>query len=383
MIITFPIASFAEAAKAVRKTSGASSDIEIYDHARLQATKTGLTLTMSDLDIEARATIDCESPGDCLAAIPRAVLEFFIARQGVGEAMGTLEFDSDMRGVIARHGKARLTMPILHGEDFYLLDVGKPDWSLTIRAHEFCDALRRCEKAVGDDINRPMLHGPFLHQAEGALRMVASDSHRLHLVMIDDPSLTGALPPRNGTLPGIIIPPRTVKEILRILAGDESEVTVSGTARMMAIEATRIRIASKLIDATYFEYTRVIPPLPAPHVSVSTEALLRAVDGVLVVPQRDMKGKVEAIRTVRMTIQGGTVELFATGNAGDARDEVEIVNDGVPEGTQIMFHAQFLRDALDAARAKQVTIHPPAAIGQFFHVAGSEGATFVIGQRRL
>ncbi|TIN84326.1 hypothetical protein [Mesorhizobium sp.] len=384
MTVRFNVTAFAEAAKAIRNVPGGTREIDIYDHARLHATKKkGMTLTMSDLDVEARVSLACETDAEVLAAIPRAVLEFFIAREGSGEETGTLDFDADMKAVVARHGKARLSMPILKGEDFYLIDAPRPDWSLTLRAHELCGVLKRCEKALGTDVNRIMLHGPFLHQLDG-IKLIGSDSSRIHIIDVDDPALTGSLPTRDGTeLPGVIIPPKTVKEILRIFGGDESELRLSGTGRVLMIEGVSIRIASKLIDATYFDYPRLIPARPDAHVTIASDALTRAMDGLLVVPKNDAKGRRETSRTIRLTVRAKSIELFAKGDAGDAEDEIEADNDGVPDGTFMTFDARFLRDVIEAAGTPKIALHPPADFAMPFHVAAGDGCAFIIGQRRM
>ncbi|MER8786846.1 hypothetical protein NKH71_03095 [Mesorhizobium sp. M0983] len=381
-MIKFSVAGFAEAAKAIRNIPGASREIEILDHARLHARKGQMTLTMSDLDIEAHVTFPCEVKGEVLAAVPRAVLEFFIARTG-GDDAGTLDFDADMKQVVARHGKGRVTMQILPGSDFYLIETTKFDWTMKLRAHELCEVLRRCEKALSADLNRIMLHGPFLHQRDG-LKLIGADGHRVHVIDLDGPEMTGDLPQRNtDILPGIIVPPKTAKEIQRIFSGDESEITVSGTDRLLVIEAEHLRIASKLIDATYIDYPRMVPQRTESRIVVSADALGRALDGLLVVPKSDAKGKRETVRTVRITMREDAIELFARGDGGDAEDAVEITNEGVKDGTEITFAANFLRDAIEAAGAKQIAIHPPADFGMPFHITGAEGAMFVIGQRRM
>ncbi|MBZ9705376.1 hypothetical protein LB543_01360 [Mesorhizobium sp. ESP7-2] len=381
MTVKFKVSAFAEAAKAVRNVPGATREIDILDHALLRAGKKQMTLTMSDLDVEARATLDCEAGKDVLAAIPRAVLEFFIAREGSGEDAGTLEFDAGMQAVVARHGKARLTMQILKGEDFFLIDPPKTDWSLTLRANELCDVLKRCEKALGQDANRYMLHGPFLHINDG-LKLIGTDSSRIHIIDIDDPDLTGELPRRGEIMPGVILPPKTVKEILRIFSGDESELKLSGTDRLMLVEADRLRIASKLIDASYVDYPRMMPARAEARVLIASDALLRAMDGLLVVPKSDTKGKRETSRAIRLTVRDSHVELFAKGDTGDADDQIPAANEGVADGTAMTFDARFLRDAIEAANAKQIALHPPADFGMPFHIAAGEGAAFVIGQRR-
>ena len=150
---------------------------------------------------------------------------------------------------------------------------------------------------------------------------------------------------------------------------------------MMVIEAERVRLASKLIDATYFDYPRVVPPRTETRAMVSGEALKRAMDGLLVAPKTDAKGKREAVRAIRMTLRDDAIELFTRGDTGDADDSVPARVEG--ESFEITFAAKFLRDVIDAAGAAEIAIHAPAEFGMPFQIVGSEGATFVIGQRRL
>jgi DNA polymerase-3 subunit beta len=141
---------------------------------------------MSDLDIEACATIPCEGAAT-IAAIPRAVLEFFIARDGQGDDAGTLDFDAEMKTVVARQGKGRLTMPVLPGADFFLIGAGAQDWSFQIRANELIELLRTCVKAM--DETRHYIQGVLLHVTDSELRACATDGHRVHAIGIDAPEL--------------------------------------------------------------------------------------------------------------------------------------------------------------------------------------------------
>ena len=178
-MIKFSVAAFAEASKVVINIPGTASGIDILNHARIEAERNSLTITVSDLDIEARVTVECEADAAHLVAVPRAVLEFFIARAGMGDDPGTLAFNADMTEVTARHGKARLTLSMLPGDAFFTMNPGEAEWSFAMRAHELCEALRRTEKALGTDANRIMLHGPFLHRVDGALKLIGADGSRV------------------------------------------------------------------------------------------------------------------------------------------------------------------------------------------------------------
>lgn len=387
MKIAFNLAAFVEAGRALSRIPPSSAKLDILDHARLDAAGGKLTITMSDLDMEGAATVACEGD-DGMAAIPRAVLEFFAVRSGAAPETATLEFDDGMKNVVGRHGAARITMPIMLGSDFPLLSAVKPSWSIKLRAHVLCRALKRTEKAVATNETQLSLLGAFLHQVGDALLMIGADGGRLHLVDLDAATLTGELPrPTNAPAPGVMIPTRAIREIQSMFSDDESEVEVSGTDGMLTVAGSQLRITSKLIDAVYLDYIgRILGPFSRPdaYVSVSTEHLLRALDGLTKVPKTEAKGKRVAARVVA-TIEASEIVLTTAGDAGDAEDRIAIENHGVAPRTVLAFHPLFLRDALAAADAKTVTIHPSDQVGMPFHIANPNdaAATIMVGQRRL
>ncbi|WP_027037907.1 DNA polymerase III subunit beta [Mesorhizobium ciceri] len=355
-MIKFSVAAFAEAAKAIRNIPGGSRNIEILDHARLEVARKKLTLTMSDLDIEACATIPCEGSA-IVAAIPRAVLEFFISRDGSGDDAGTLTFADDMKTVVARQGKGRLTMPILPGADFFLIGAGETDWSMAIRANELVDLLRTCEKAM--DETRHYIQGVLLHVTDSELRGAATDGHRVHVIGVDAPELQGDFRQRDGgSYRGVTIPDRTVKELVRIFDGDESEVTIAGTAAIITVEAQAIRVTSKLIDGTFPEYNRLMQAPGEFRICVPAKALDAAIGRLLVLPRKDGKGKAETARPIRMTPVDGGLRLEIKGNDADAEDLIDCEVEGA--GEPIVVNCRYIRDALAAAGGSKVTFAPCA-----------------------
>ncbi|KQU77739.1 hypothetical protein ASD12_18235 [Mesorhizobium sp. Root102] len=384
-MIKFSVAAFAEAAKAIRNIPGGSRNIEILDHARLEVAKKKLTLTMSDMDIEACATIACEGSAT-LSAIPRAVLDFFIARdgsfsgQGGGDDAGTLDFDAEMKTVVARCGKGRLTMPVLPGSDFFLIGAGAQDWSFQIRANELVDLLRTCEKAM--DETRHYIQGVLLHVTDSELRGAATDGHRVHVIGVDAPELQGDFRPRDGGYRGVTIPDRTVKELIRIFDGDESEVTIAGTAAIITIEAEAIRVTSKLIDGTFPEYNRLMQAPGAFRISVPAKALDAAIGRLLVLPRKDGKGKAETARPIRMTPVDGGLRLEIKGNDSDAEDLIDCEVEG--SGEPIVVNCRYIRDALAAAGGSKVTFAPCAdnPVGVRM-LPDSERSSFLLMQMRF
>lgn len=392
MKISFATAALAEAARAIGRIPSASVKMDILDHARLEAGGGKMSLTMSDLDMEGNVILDCAGDG-ILAAIPRAVLDFFVLRAEAGDAEGMLEFtvrDGEAHDVTARAGRARLTMPVLRADAFPLLASFEPQWSFVIRAHELCAALRRIERAMLPGDPTFWKDGAFLHESEAGVSVISTDGSRLHIVDFDAPVLTGAMPPQRGRngddgVRGIILPGRAVKEVLRIFGDDESEITVAGNGNMATVSGASIRIASKLIDAPFFggmDYRKVVPPRPQASIGVAGEHLARAIRSLLVVPKTEAKGKKASVRGISISVAGSTLVLRTRGDVGDSEEVVDAEPDGVDDGLRLHLDARHMTDAIDAVGAARVAIHPPEDLGKPFHVSGADGATILIGQRR-
>lgn len=375
--ISFDNAAFAAAAKAVRGIADTSLKFDMASHARIDVGGGRMRLTVSNFDQEATATIDCA--GEAVAAIPFAMVDFFAGRDA-GD--GTIEFDDAMRQAVARHGRARLSMGILPGDDFPLMAQREETWSFPIRAHHFASMLARCEKAMErTSSGRLFLEGTFLNQRENHLWLTASDAHRLHAVSSDD--VETALPLASGSdIPGIIIPARAVKEILRIWSGDESEVRVCGSAKTITVEGSALRLGSKLLDAVYIDYPRFIVEPGEGVAEVDTAALLRAIDAVLLVPKTEGKGGTAKLRAVRLSFAEDGISVYAKGDIGEAEDVVAAEIDGMA-GKEITCVAAYLKDAAHAADAPKIRIRAPAPGVPFFRIEGRDDAIVVVGQRRL
>lgn len=385
MNVTFELPAFTEAARAIKPLPGGAAGaagIAIYNHAWMKAASGKLTLAMSNLDQEARADIDCGG-GDVAALLPMAVLEFCLARTGEGEA--SLEFDEDLQRVVARHGKARLTMPILRAEDFYLMDLRPGDqWSLSVRAAELARDLERVQLAASTIAAQPHMQGVFLHRSDDAMMLAATDGGRIHAAALGDATLDGALPQANADdPPGVILPNRMIKEFVRLFGDDQSEVTLRGTRNMVVVEGARLRLASKLVEGVFPPWNKVVPQRPDASIGVDAAALGKAISAVLVEDRTDAKGKRVAGRKIKLTVGDEMLTVEAKGDTGNAEDSIAIDNQGVEQGVWMQFNADFLRDAFEAAGNGRQRLYPPPQIGMPVHVAAESGneGVIVVGQQ--
>jgi DNA polymerase-3 subunit beta len=60
-------------------------------------------------------------------------------------------------------------------------------------------------------------------------------------------------------MPGIIVPRKTVLDVVKLLEGEEGEVEIALSASKIRFTVGNLVLTSKLIDGTFPDYERVIP----------------------------------------------------------------------------------------------------------------------------
>lgn len=209
-----------------------------------------LVIAGTDLDIEARVTTDATTTGDLAVTIcPRLARMILQGGDGTTSITATgdqIAFTNGDIGATFNHLIPVEDWPVLIPDDADLTEVAE------IGESDLHRALTQVAPCISTEKTRYYLNGAFLTVQDGHLRMVSTDGHRL--AIYDLP----ATPWADST----ILPTRTVKLLQsRLRAGGNSAVRVSGIgATHLIFDGPDWRIASKLIDGTFPDYTRVLPP---------------------------------------------------------------------------------------------------------------------------
>jgi DNA polymerase III subunit beta len=144
------------------------------------------------------------------------------------------------------------------------------------------------------------------------------------------------LPEGAGSIPGVIVPRKTVMEIRKLIdeAADRIEVGLSETKVRFGFDA--VTVTSKLIDGTFPDYERVIPTGNDKVLEVDSKIFASAVDRVATI-------STEKSRAVKLSIDRGNLVLSATSpEAGSATEELEVSYDSSP--LEIGFNSRYLLD---------------------------------------
>lgn len=308
--------------------------IPILTNLKLTAEGARLTVYGTDLDIEATAACAAEIAAPGATTVPAATLHDIVRKLPDGD----IAIELAGTGLQVRAGRSRFTLSVLAPEDFPDLGVGTYSHTFVIAGPALLRLIEPAQFAISTEETRFYLNGIYLHEKAGPdgpmLRAVATDGHRLARIETAFPS--GA-----AGMPGIIIPRKTVGEVVRLLKEhDDTHGTVE-----VAVSAQKIRfviagttLTSKLIDGTFPDYERVIPTGNDKRLLIDTDALIAAVDRVATVAG-------ESGRAVRLQLNDGLLVLsMRDPNSGEATEEVEVDYDDAP--FEIGFNAKYLAEML-------------------------------------
>ena len=330
MRVTIERSAFLKALNHVQSVVERRNTIPILSNVLVQAKGGQLGLTATDLDIEIVEHAAAEVAREGATTVPAHML-YDIVRKLPDGAQLELDQSRDQSRVAIFAGKSRFALQSLPPEDFPNLAAGEFGNRFTLSAAELKGLIEKTRFAISTEETRYYLNGIYLHEvaAGPALRAVATDGHRLAQAQVPRPE--GA-----KGMPGIIIPRKTVLEIVKLVEGSEADVEIALSSSKIRFTTGSIVLTSKLIDGTFPDYERVIPRNNDKSLEVDTKLFADAVDRVSTI-------SMEKGRAVKLGIGSGKIVLAVNNpDSGSAEEEVACAYAGAP--IDIGFNSRYLLD---------------------------------------
>jgi DNA polymerase-3 subunit beta len=306
--------------------------IPILANVLIRADKSKLAFKATDLDLEITETIAAEVGPGGSTTVP-AHMFYEIVRKLPEGAQIVLEASGDRAMMTIRAGRSRFTLQTLPESDFPDLAAGDMAHTFKVAAADLKRLIDKTQFAISTEETRYYLNGIYLHTAgtpkAPTLRAVATDGHRLAQVELD-------LPAGAAGMPGVIVPRKTVGEVLRLIADAEGEVTIELSQGKIRFTLGDVVLTSKLIDGTFPDYGRVIPAGNDKELIVDKKEFEQAVDRVSTVSS-------ERGRAVKLSLSNGKLMLSVTNpDSGSATEEIEAEYASDP--LDIGFNSRYLLD---------------------------------------
>ncbi|KTR07357.1 hypothetical protein NS365_04705 [Aureimonas ureilytica] len=308
-----------------RRIVAARNTIPILSNLLLRLDANGtLTIKGTDLDIETTVhveNIDVVTAG--ATTVPAAAFAATVAKM----ATGRLQIDATDTALTVRAGRARTTFPTFPEQDFPDISDKHPTHTFTIPHFDLRRIYEKCDFAISQEETRYFLCGVFLRPIAGKLVATATDGHRLSRLELDMPD--GA-----KDMPGIIIPDRTVSMFRELGDKEDLPIEVDLSERYIRLRSPKLTIYSKLVDGNYPDSERIIPRGNNQVAIVELDALMAAIDRLLVLTEKDT-------RRYRMEFTAGQITLFSKGDNGEAEDTIDAACDF---DLTVGFNGKYLQD---------------------------------------
>lgn len=333
--------------KPVRTVSGIvekNQSLQVLSNILVECNNKKVTFSTTDLDIQIKTESEIGLEG--------VVGSFTISAQKLGEILNEHESSDVIQIEIESDGRATLKSPsglfhlqTLPVRDFPVIKTGKPHASFRLESNMFRHLLACTSFAMASRDIRYYLNGVLLEAEGNHIRTVATDTHRLAYYEIELPTLNQEQKVES------IIPRKTVRELLRILPDDKTEVSIEISDTQIVITFDEIQFISKLIEGKFPDYTRVMPSAASnpQKVSINREDLIRALRRVSILTNEKFHGVRWFFHENHLTLQGTNSEQE------EANQEFEL--EWPWADLDIGFNITYLLEALNILSNEKICFH--------------------------
>ncbi|KCV82583.1 DNA polymerase III subunit beta [Actibacterium atlanticum] len=346
--------------------------IPILANVLIEAEGAAVSFRATDLDIEVvdKAVAQVERAG---ATTVSAVTLHEIVRKLPDGALVTLTDEAPHHRLTVDAGRSNFSLATLPKEDFPVMATSEYSSNFSAKAPVLRRLFDKSKFAISTEETRYYLNGVYMHVADGdggkKLRCVATDGHRLARIDAD-------LPEGAETLPGVIVPRKTVGELRKLLDDDDVEIAVSVSETKVRFATPEITLTSKVIDGTFPDYTRVIPTGNTRQLEVDASDFAKAVDRVATVSS-------ERSRAVKLSLDEDRLVLSVNApDAGAAEEELAVAYGD--ERLEIGFNAKYLLEiASQVDRENAVFLFNSAGDPTLMREGNDTSAVYVVMPMRV
>ena len=318
-----------------------ATDLEVGLRSRCEA----------DVSESGSMTIPAKKLFEIVRALPETQIRIQQGPKGAVEVAAE-QFDSRMQ-----------TLP---RDDFPTVAEPGSGWTATLPRARFAEMVAKTQFAITGEDTRYFLNGALLILAEGKMALVATDGHRLALASAQR-GTDGSEASGDGEQRAIL-PKKTLGELSRLLSDGEGDVTCEFGENHLFFEIDGRQLISRMIDAQFPAYERVIPQGNDKRIEFERDRLMRAVKRVALLSS-------ERSRAIRFQISP---------EVGEAKEVLEV--DYAGGALQICFNAQYVTDFLGVADTDSVGLEFRDEMSQaVMQPVGADGCeyTYVIMPMRV
>jgi len=323
----------------VERVTGKNINLPILNNVLFETDKGRLRISATDLEIGLNVWISAKVEKEGKISVPVHILSNFISSL----PQDKVYLETEKHDLSVKCGNFNANIRGLDPEDFPIIPQVNAEPFLVIKSQDFQKALGQVFQAASYSDTRPEISGVLLKVIQdGTLKLAATDSFRLAEKTLKKIAQVN----QEKTL---IIPLKTIIELIRVLGEKEGEVKLIIQENQILFDLGDIHIISRLIEGHFPDYERIIPREFKTDVTIERDKLAEAIKiaGFFVTKINDIafsfssKGKLE--------ITSGSQELGTHSSILDA----EVAG----EDLKLVFNYKYVIDGLNNIDKAKVELH--------------------------
>jgi DNA polymerase-3 subunit beta len=298
-----------------------------------------LSLTGTDLEVEIVGRVQLENAGtDGEITVPAKKFLDICRSLPEGSQIG---FELDNQKVTVKSGKSRFTLSSLPASEFPAVEQGTDDLTFSCLQSEIKRLIERTSFAMAQQDVRYYLNGMLWEVRPDALRVVATDGHRLAMC-------TRSMDVAVNDVRQAILPRKGVIELSRLLTDTDDTVDlVLGSNHIRALTAG-FTFTSKLVDGKFPDYERVLPRGGDKVVLGDRELLRQAFARTAILSNEKYRG-------VRFLLDNDSLTIVANNPEQEEAEEQVAIN-YTGDSLEVGFNVSYLQDVANVLDSQEIKI---------------------------
>ena len=314
-----------EGLAAVTPAVPSKTTLPVLANLLIQTTDKGIRISGTDLDIAVSTEVTADVDAVGAITIPARKLSE-IARE-LPAAPVRISATGDQR-ITLECGRSKFKLLGLPKSEFPSFPAINFEKALKIPSGDLQKLIGHTAFAASTEESRPILNGVLWELRPDAMRMVATNGHRLAKMEV---------PVSGAKKADLIIPPKALEQIRRLFAAEE-ELEVAQGENHLGFRSPFTSVYTRLIEGPYPSYDQVIPKDNDKHAILDRAAFTSALRRMSVVAS-------DQTHRIRLSFNSGMLKFaVSTPDLGEAQDELPIRYEGDP--LDIGFNANYLLEML-------------------------------------
>ena len=311
--------------------------LPILNNVLIRVDNKKVSLITTNLDMAIIDFLPVSSSEDGVITVPAKLLAEFVSNLPKGE---TITISSSGTKVTISTGQYSSTINGAVADDFPELPEINNKKAVTYKmgVDDFKTSIGQVIIATSNDLTRPALTGVYFNTNDDHLAIAATDGYRLAEKKLIDKVKSEVK---------AIVPASSLQEVLRSITDDIEEVEISFNEDLVRFRLGEVEIISKLIDASFPDYPKLIPKDCNIKVDLNREELIR-VTKLAALFARSVGGSI-----ICETVTSDTFSVKSIANEFGENDSK--IKTKVTIAGKINLNSRFLLDALNSLEEPVIT----------------------------